>query len=100
MVSKRHEVTDPETAEVAIKDLCSYSFPYPEPLAVPTLALICSREHEITAAEVLRLGYRGYLRTDDGEPRLEQALQALLRARTGPSERSSPPSSTSATCRS
>lgn len=79
IIAQRHEVVDEDRAEVAVKDLSSYSFPYPAPPRPSTLALISCRDHEITATEVLRIGYRGYLGIDDGEARLELALQALLR---------------------
>ncbi len=79
IIAQRHEVVDEDRAEVAVKDLSSYNSPYPAPPRLPTLALISCRGHEITATEVLRTGYRGYLGVDDGEARLELALQALMR---------------------
>lgn len=79
MIGQRHEVVEEAGAEIAVKDLCSYTFPYPDPPSLPTLALICSQRQEVIATEILRVGYRGYLRVEEGEQQLERALQALLR---------------------
>lgn len=79
MVERCHQVTSETEAEVAIKDLCSYLFPYPPPPVVPTLALICGEDQEGAAKEVLRIGYHGYFREEDGSQKLELALQALLK---------------------
>jgi DNA-binding NarL/FixJ family response regulator len=78
LLEQRHEMTSEALAEVAIKDLSRYRFPYPPPPSLPTLALLCN-DDEQSAPEILRIGYRGYLRCGDGRACLEQALQALLR---------------------
>lgn len=78
LIARRHELAEEASAEVAVKDLCGHSYPYPDPPALPTLALIYNREQNAAAIEVLRIGYRGYLGIEDGEERLERALQALL----------------------
>jgi len=79
VVARRHVITEECDAEVAIKDLCSYTFPYPPPAAVPTLALICGNDQGATAREVLRIGYNGYFRVEDGVQKLELALYTLLK---------------------
>jgi len=75
----RYRITDEAEADVALKDLCSYAFPYPEPPSPPTLALIDNGARSDVAVEVLRLGYRGYLGVEDGVERLEGALKAIVR---------------------
>lgn len=63
--------------EVALWDLCSYSTHYPPPPAMPTLAMVSDQEESL--AELLRLGYRGFLKVHEGPDTLKRALLALRR---------------------
>lgn len=77
LLNEHHTLTDELSAEIAIKDLVGFRFPYPPPSALPTLAIIYDEGD--TTTEVLRVGYRGYVRENDSRDQLERALRALLR---------------------
>lgn len=77
LVAEQHELVDEADAEIVVQDLCSYTATYPPPPPVPTLALMCGSDTDVV--EVLRLGYRGVFRIDEGAEMLERALRALLR---------------------
>lgn len=64
-------------ADYALWDLASYRFHYPLPPALPTLALVGDHEHEL--ADLLRLGYRGVIRSFEGPDIVQRALLALRR---------------------
>ena len=64
--------------DVAIFDLGHGSIPYPSaPAGIPTLALVYQQDSELPV--ILRKGFRGYLRRDDGPDVLKEALWALFR---------------------
>ena len=63
--------------EVALWDLTSTNAPFPNPPALPTLAMICGDEAD--AIMLLQLHYRGYLGVKDSSTLLKQALQAVRR---------------------
>jgi DNA-binding NarL/FixJ family response regulator len=64
-------------AEFALWDLCSYQFHYPLPPSVPTIAIVS--EHQVALADLLRLGYRGFIRSHEGPDTLQRAFAALRR---------------------
>ena len=66
-----------EQADVVVVDLCGELPPYPSPTALPTLALICADEDD--AADLLRRGYKGYLRQGAEAAQLKAALLAIHR---------------------
>lgn len=77
-LAARHELVGELDAEIAVCDLCALApKAYPPPPVQPSLALICGPDLE--AVEVLKLGYRGVFRFDEGSETLDRALQALLR---------------------
>lgn len=63
--------------DVAIRDLQSYSPPFPSPFAIPTLALV--NRGDDMGMELLRLRYRGVLSNGDNFETLLQALRAVTR---------------------
>lgn len=63
--------------EVALWDLTSAAAPFPNPPALPTLAMISGSEAD--AITLLQLHYRGYLAADDSSETLKQALLAVRR---------------------
>lgn len=64
-------------SRIVLRDLTSAAPPFPAPDHLPTLAVVRHDGPELI--ELLRQGYRGYLRRSDGRYVLERALQALLR---------------------
>ncbi len=63
--------------DLAVRDLQSYSQPFPGPFAIPTLALY--RGGENNGAALLKLRYRGVLNETDSFETLVQALRAVAR---------------------
>lgn len=69
--------TADERTEAAVWDLTHGRFPFPAPpQTTPTLALVLGDEH---LADLLRQGYRGYVRPEEGGDVLRQALNAVRR---------------------
>ena len=64
-------------SELALWDLTGQSPPYPEPPALPTLALVSAGEANL--AGLIKQQYSGYVKSADDKATLKQALKAVRR---------------------
>ena len=68
---------DEGEADVALYDLTDHTSPYPDPLAVPTLAI--SRDGAAEVQGLLDKGYRGCLGPQSDSDALRRALETVQR---------------------